>query len=63
MSDRRPSYKTLVNALDAVLGMDTASHCGDPPSWDKNCPKCATVRKVKDILERAKRKRVKRKPK
>jgi hypothetical protein len=52
----RPSYKTLVNALDAVLGIDTESHNGDPPSWDRGCKKCEVVRLAKDVLERAKRK-------
>ena len=51
----RPSYKTLVNALDAVLGINT-SHDGNPPSWDRSCKKCEVVRIAKDVLERAKRK-------
>lgn len=53
---RRPAYKTLVYALETALSINTDVHNGEPPSWCKDCPKCAAVRVAKDVLERAKRK-------
>lgn len=60
---RRPSYSQLVKALDNVIGIDASAHPGEPPSWCKNCAKCAAVREAKDVLERAKRKPKRRKSK